>query len=447
MATTASRQQEPTLPQPDAHRLRSRLPLDRLRLASALSGSALLGGLALALGGRHVLAVAVTAAGVISATVVLAPVGWRAAVRHRGALVLALIGAWLLVMLVAGLAAVGASGSATVVGLCVSWTDVGLVHEVVNRSGWPWKFLGVGLLPILITLLIVTGGVVLIADAVRAGLGTDSTPRPWRLMTAAPTRRARVTGSALSGVALIILAALIVIEFLDRFARGHPLLEGLVLLAVGGGAAVVTGSPILVGLLTRVDRDQAGRAREEERQRFAAHLHDSVLQTLALVQRQAHDPAVVARLARRQEHALRAWMAGESELVSETLAAAIREVVASVEDEYGVSIECTAIGDRPLDREGEALTGAAREALRNAARHAAGAPVIVFCEISAGGAAVFVRDQGSGFDPAAVARERRGIRDAIIGRMAAAGGRGNVDSATGQGTEVTLAIGDQTGGI
>src|SRR6202012_3280213 len=156
---------------------------------------------------------------------------------------------------------------------------------------------------------------------------------------------------------------------------------GLMLIGVGGGAAILIGSPLLIGSLMRLDRDKAGRAREEERQRFAAHLHDSVLQTLALVQRQAHDPAAVARLARRQEHALRAWMAGEADLLSETLVAAIREGVGGGEDEYEVTIECTAIGDRPLEARGEALVAATREALRNAARHAPGAPVVVFAEI------------------------------------------------------------------
>jgi signal transduction histidine kinase len=197
---------------------------------------------------------------------------------------------------------------------------------------------------------------------------------------------------------------------------------------------------VLIGAWLAIDRDKAGRAREEERQRFAAHLHDSVLQTLALVQRQAHDPAAVVRLARRQEHALRAWMAGEAELVSETLAFALRDVIEGVEDEYATAIALTAIGDRPIDARGEALVAAAREALRNAARHAAGARVVVFCEISAQQAEVFIRDQGPGFDVGAVPPERRGIRDAIIGRLASAGGAAEVESAPGEGTEVILRL-------
>jgi signal transduction histidine kinase len=207
-----------------------------------------------------------------------------------------------------------------------------------------------------------------------------------------------------------------------------------------GAAAVVIGTPLLIGSLTRADRDQTGSAWEDERQRFAAHLHDSVLQTLALVQRQAHDPAAVARLARRQEHALRAWMAGEAELLSETLGAALRDVVAEVEDEQGMTIEHSIIGDRPIDPAGEALAAATREALRNAARHAAGAAVFVFAEIGPRAVEVFVRDEGPGFVFDDVPTERRGLRDAVIGRMAAIGGSAVIESARGEGTEVALRL-------
>ena len=162
-------------------------------------------------------------------------------------------------------------------------------------------------------------------------------------------------------------------------------------------------------------------AREDERRRVAAHLHDSVLQTLALVQRQAHDPAAVARLARRQEHELRAWMAGEVELGSETLGAALRAAVAEVEDDDGATVELTMLGDRRLDRATEALAAAAREALRNAARHAPGAPIFVFAQASADGAEVFVRDEGPGFELGD--RADRAARRARLDRRADGGRR------------------------
>jgi signal transduction histidine kinase len=217
-------------------------------------------------------------------------------------------------------------------------------------------------------------------------------------------------------------------------------LELLLLLGAVGAFAMAIGTPLLVSLMARRDRAQAGAAFDDERRRFAAHLHDSVLQTLALVQRQAHDPVAVARAARRQEHALRAWMAGEAELTSETLASALREVVDEVEDEHGFAPEVSIIGDRTLDERGSALVAAAREALRNAARHAAGAPVFVFAEIGPRGAEVFVRDEGPGFDPDTVPTERRGIRDSIRGRMEAVGGGAAIDTAPGRGTEVALRL-------
>lgn len=240
---------------------------------------------------------------------------------------------------------------------------------------------------------------------------------------------------------LIAWAGFLGIGIAGRYVANNGALQILLLVLVAGGAAVVIGTPLLISSLTRIDRDQAEHAREDERQRFAAHLHDSVLQTLALVQRQANDPVAVARLARHQEHALRAWMAGEAELTSETLSAAIRRVVAGVEAEHEITVELSIIGDRSLDGAGEALAAAAREALRNAARHAGSVPVFVFAEISPTGAETFVRDEGGGFELENVPTERRGIRDAIVGRMAAVGGRAIVESAPGEGTEVALRIG------
>ena len=241
-------------------------------------------------------------------------------------------------------------------------------------------------------------------------------PAPWR---------------ALGGLALVGLAGILGLGFIG--VSGGNGLWLLALLVLGGGAAAIIATPLLIAGLARSDRARLTTAREDERRRVAAHLHDSVLQTLALVQRQAHDPAAVARLARRQEHELRAWMAGEVELGSETLGAALRAAVAEVEDDYDAVVELTILGDRALDRGAEALAGAAREALRNAARHAPGAPVFVFAQASADGAEVFVRDEGPGFELGAVPTERRGVRDSIVGRMAAVGGSAVVESGRARG--------------
>jgi signal transduction histidine kinase len=311
-----------------------------------------------------------------------------------------------------------------------------------NLSSWPWR---IGRLPLVwpvLMLLCAAGGFVLNADAVRVQLGYTRPRRSnWRLLTSSPTRGGRIVIRAVPGVLLVAVAAIIGITLMSRYVSyDHPnkALFGMAIIALI--SALLIAGPVAVGLTLRVDIDKEGRAREEERRRFAAHLHDSVLQTLALIQRQAADPEAVARLARRQEHALRAWMAGETDLSSATVAGAVREMVAGVEDEQGIKVELTAIGDVRLDDRGEELIAAAREALRNAASHAPGAPVNVFLNINGHGIELFVRDSGPGFEFAAVPPERRGLRDAVIGRMGLAGGTALVESTPGEGTEIALKL-------
>jgi signal transduction histidine kinase len=422
-------------------------------MATAVAGAALLAGPALLLAGGTPSAAAVGVAiiGLLVVVALLVPVGIARAVRHPGLALLVvaflgLAGIWVLI----GLQHAGRLPD----GLATTYPPSGVPYPFVRApylsggvlaQGWPWQIGRIALLPLVVTLLAAAGGLVLIADAARIRLGivslTPARRAPWRMMTEVPSRQASIGWRMVPGVLLIGLAAILAIGLASPYVAGSAPLQALLLIGVGGGAAILIGSPLLVGSMMGIDRDKAGRAREEERQRFAAHLHDSVLQTLALVQRQASDPDAVARLARRQEHALRQWMAGESELASETLVSALREVVAEVEDEYPMTVELTAIGDRPLDAKGEALVAAAREALRNAGRHAPGAPVTMFCEIGRERTEVFVRDTGPGFDPGAVASERRGIRDAMIGRMAVSGGRAVIDSTPGEGTEVALVLG------
>lgn len=381
-------------------------------------------------GSAHALIVAQAAGAVVLSGWALAP--WAVALvrRSRGWIVFALaligIAAWLARWL-AGVAA---------------------ASHILGDPG-PSLFDGIPVVPLCAALLAAGAGMVLIADAVRVWLGLTPHQRaPWKQMTdAAPERAGGIVWRAVASVMLVGWAAFIAMGLLGGDVAGQPLLQVIVMLLIAAAAGVLLGIPVLIGSLMRLDRDKVGSAHERERQRFAAHLHDSVLQTLALVQRQAHDPVAVARLARRQEHALRAWMAGEAELVSDTLVAALRDAVASVEDEHEITIEFSAIGDRTLDGTCEELVAAAREALRNAARHAPGAPVYVFCQTSHdGGVELFVRDEGPGFDPAAVQPERRGIRDAIIGRMAFAGGQATVDSAPGEGTEVAMRVRGRRGG-
>jgi signal transduction histidine kinase len=392
---------------------------------TAVAGVALLGGLSLALAtpSHAVPAVVASLIGVAAALVVLGRRAATAVFRHPALVAVAAI-ALLVALRIVGLDNRVVSTVPGLQAISSLWGD---------GRGAVWT--------LALMALAATGGLVLIADALRVRLGLARARPPWQQLTDGPASRPGIPWRAAAGVALIGWVAFLGVGLAGTFVRGDGALELVVTLLVVAGAVVAIGAPILIASLARIDRDQAGRAREDERQRFAAHLHDSVLQTLALVQRQADDPAAVVRLARRQEHALRAWMAGEAELTSATLGAALREVVAAVEDEHGSTFEVSIIGDRPLDATGEALAAAAREALRNACTHAPGAAVFVFAELSSERAEVFVRDDGPGFRLEAVPVERRGIRDALVGRMAAVGGSATIDAMPGEGTEVALRIG------
>jgi signal transduction histidine kinase len=183
------------------------------------------------------------------------------------------------------------------------------------------------------------------------------------------------------------------------------------------------------------------RIRSQERAELAAHLHDSVLQTLALIQRRSDSPADVQRLARSQERELRAWLyAREDPQAEATLAGAVQQVAADVEDRHGVPVEVVTVGDRPLDARLEPVVAAAREAMVNAAKFAGVDHVDVFVEVDDEGAAVYVRDTGTGFDPDAVPADRRGIAESIVGRMARHGGSAYIRSTPGEGTEVELVM-------
>jgi signal transduction histidine kinase len=188
--------------------------------------------------------------------------------------------------------------------------------------------------------------------------------------------------------------------------------------------------------------ERAERIRSQERAELAAHLHDSVLQTLTLVQKWAGDPTEVAALARRQERELRAWLAGNgSSPAGSSFAAALRAAAEEVEDGHRVKVEVVAVGDRPLDEGAEAVVAATREALTNAAKFAPGAgAVTVYAEAEADRLQVFVHDRGPGFEPTSVPADRRGLRESIVGRMERHGGRAEIRSTPGQGTEVELVL-------
>ena len=241
------------------------------------------------------------------------------------------------------------------------------------------------------------------------------------------------------GVLFVIGAALL-------FLSSNHILGGLRDAALTGVVVVVALGLILAPFLSRLARslasERAERIRSQERAEVAAHLHDSVLQTLTLMQKRADDPREVAALARRQERELRDWLAGDSKRSTEEgFAIALRAAAEEVEDDHRVAIDVVVVGDCELDEPAQAVLGAAREALLNAAKHAAEpGPIRIYAEVEDARIEAFVRDRGPGFELPAVPGDRRGVRESIIGRMERAGGRAEVRSAPGGGTEVGLTI-------
>jgi signal transduction histidine kinase len=207
------------------------------------------------------------------------------------------------------------------------------------------------------------------------------------------------------------------------------------------GVLLVVG-PYAGRLLSEVRSAERERIRTEERAEMAAHLHDSVLQTLALMQRSADDPRRMVLLARRQERELRQWLyGGGPEAATEgSVAERAQALAAEIEIDHDVPVELVVVGDHPGNEALAALLGAVREASVNAARHAGTDEVDVYLEIGPTSAVAFVRDKGCGFDPAAVAADSHGITHSIRGRLERCGGRARVESAPGAGTEWELEV-------
>lgn len=256
----------------------------------------------------------------------------------------------------------------------------------------------------------------------------------WRVQPAAGLNRAAAARIAAGTILLALGIGVVAATNLSLSAVRDGLLSGGL---VAGGLALILGP--WVAVLIRDGREEhRRRIRADERAEVAAHLHDSVLQTLALVQR-ADDPAHMAALARRQERELRGWLYGDgTEPDPATVRTAVEHLAGAVEDRLGVVMDVVAVGDAPLDPAMESLVAAAGEAMTNAARWSGCTTVSVFLEASPQSVEVFVRDRGTGFDPEAVAGDSRGIRDSIRGRLGRVGGRCEITSAAGRGTEVRL---------
>jgi signal transduction histidine kinase len=233
-------------------------------------------------------------------------------------------------------------------------------------------------------------------------------------------------------VIVLVGVLLFVVQGTDLASTGRVLTATAALL---GGTALVL-APWGIRLWRDLDAERAARVRQEERADIAAHLHDSVLQTLALIQRHSADGAQVARLARAQERDLRDWLYGPRPTGHATVAGVVRAAAADVEDRHGVAVDLVVVGDGPVDDRVAALVAALREAMVNAVRHA-GAPVSVYVEVGPDGVEAFVRDRGAGFDLLDVPADRLGVRESIVGRMERHGGTAKVRSDP-DGTEVRL---------
>ena len=244
------------------------------------------------------------------------------------------------------------------------------------------------------------------------------------------------------GVLLVMVGAGALAASNGAFRAGRQALLGSAVLLAG---VALTLAPWLIRLSGDLAYERRERIREQERAEIASHLHDSVLQTLTIIQRQANDPRRVAALARRQERELRSWLYGDdatgrSPSDAVTLGAMVHAVTDEIEATYEVRVEVVRVGDAQLDDRVTALVAATREALTNAAKHAGVATVDVYVEVGKDAVEVFVRDRGLGFVLAEVAPDRRGIAESILGRMERVGGSARVTSRPGFGTEVHLRL-------
>ena len=264
----------------------------------------------------------------------------------------------------------------------------------------------------------------------------DDARERWRQATA--TQRLPGAARAAVGITLVVVGATAILVGPARSGGTRGGLVAAVVVAVG--IALVSG-PWWVRMARDLAAERNARIREQERAEVAAHVHDSVLHTLTLIQRHVDDPREVARLARAQERELRGWLyrpSGGDQAAQRRLGAALEAAAAEVEDAHGVAIEVVVVGDCPMDERLVAVRDAAREALVNAAKYAAGAPISVYAEVEPDQVTVFVRDRGPGFDPDTVPEDRLGLRQSVVGRMARHGGRALVRSVIGEGTEVQL---------
>ncbi|GAB3597013.1 ATP-binding protein [Angustibacter peucedani] len=298
---------------------------------------------------------------------------------------------------------------------------------LLTRAGW-----GVPL-TVTVPVLIAGAGLALLWSQ------ADASERAWSLTGGVDGERRWVTVvRVIGGLVLVVVAVLTFVV-----GSGRPSQIGqtaLLLVVVALGLGLVAG-PFVWRLVRQLDDERRERVLQQQQADMAAHLHDSVLQTLALIQRKADDPRAVLTLARAQERDLRGWLFDSPGDTEGTLRSALEAAAAEVETTHGVPVEVVVVGDRALDDGLQALVRAARESMVNAARHSGAPAVDVYAECGDDAVEVFVRDRGKGFDPEQVPDDRMGLRGSVVGRMERHGGTARIRSAPGEGTEVALSMG------
>ena len=242
------------------------------------------------------------------------------------------------------------------------------------------------------------------------------------------------------GAALMAVGIVVVLASLDSIQSLGPAAIAVLLTAAG---FMLLFGPWVWGLFEELSDERRARIREQERADMAAHLHDSVLQTLAMIQR-SDDPQRMITLARAQERDLRTWLFEPTGLEpTGTVGEAIAAAASRVEVDFDVPVEVVVVGDRALDDSSNPLVAAATEAMANAAEHSGARTISVYVECTEDAVDAWITDQGSGFDPQTVPDDRKGISESITARMARSGGEAIVMSTPNEGTEVHLRSGNR----
>jgi signal transduction histidine kinase len=303
-------------------------------------------------------------------------------------------------------------------------------HGVAGTAGW------------LVAIIAVGAGVIWHQSdpTRRAQWAGNASQMPWLAAVVAESDRRSFLFRFIGGGVLVATGIIGVVAVYAPAGNLATVVNGVIFALVGLLGVGVVVAPLLWRTFSQLRAERVGRIREQERAEVAAMIHDQVLHTLALIQRNSADIKEVQRLARGQERSLRNWLYRPTASPTERFAAALEQAAAEVEDTYAISVETVVVGDTDCDDRVTALVAAAREALVNAARHAGVETVSLYAEVEEDEISVFVRDRGAGFDMDEIEDSRHGVRGSIIGRMQRHGGHAEIKSAPGDGTEVRLTM-------